>query len=298
MFALTAVGHRVPWQFRDDGVPKSAMSIVTKDVGIVMDEARMHRFPAPLSAATEQLLTAAIGAGMARFDDGLLIRLWEKFGLRIPEETGSVEEEMEKARELSITPSGTPIKVLFVGLGAMGAGMAASVQNSGIDVVGHDLSREAMERFLAMGGKVASDVLEGAKGAEVAVLVPVTALQAEAILFGSGGAGGICSVLPDNAVIVLCSTIAPSAAVRIQTLLHKLQRGLKLVDAPMSGGPSRANIGDLAVMASGESSALEKACKVLQAMSTQAGNTINLHFIRESLLLHSLTISRWRRIRQ
>ncbi|RSH81488.1 hypothetical protein EHS25_006845 [Saitozyma podzolica] len=240
-------------------------------VGIVMDEARMLRFLAPLSAAAEQLFTAATGAGMARIDDCFLIRLWKNFGVNIQEETGTAEEESARAKELDVKPVGTP-KVLFVGLGAMGAGMAASILKAGIDVVGYDVRPEATARF---GGKTTNDPVSAAKGASIAVLVPVTAAQAEDILF----AGGVAAAMPENGVIVLCSTIAPSAALKIQASLDKLQRGLKLIDAPVSGGPSRANIGDLAVMASGDDTALAKACSVLQAMATQAGNAVNLHFI-------------------
>jgi 3-hydroxyisobutyrate dehydrogenase-like beta-hydroxyacid dehydrogenase len=62
-----------------------------------------------------------------------------------------------------------------------------------------------------------------------------------------------------------------------------LNKGLTLIDAPVSGGPSRAATGDLTIMASGPEEALAKAASVLQAMSStkDAGN---LHFIRMSLL--------------
>lgn len=188
-----AVGHRVPQQFKHSGVIASAMAIVTKDIGIVMDEARLGGFQAPVSAAVEQLFTTAAGAGMARTDDGLLIKLWEKFGGASPEDKGSQEEEIEKAKELAIEPSGAPRKVLFVGLGAMGAGMATAVQTSGIPVVGHDVSLEAMDRFAAAGGKVSSDAVQEAVNADVVVLMPVTAAQAEAALFGSAGQAGLAS---------------------------------------------------------------------------------------------------------
>lgn len=87
--------------------------------------------------------------------------------------------------------------------------------------------------------------------------------------------------MPEGAVIILGSTIAPSSAVNLQKLLDAYGKGQQLVDAPVSGGPSRGDIGDLAIMASGSDAALAKACSVLQAMSTQAGNTVNLHFIRK-----------------
>lgn len=88
-------------------------------------------------------------------------------------------------------------------------------------------------------------------------------------------------MLPQGAVIVICSTIAPSSAVSLQKILDKVGKGHQLVDAPISGGPSRAETGDLAVMASGDEGALSRAHAVLYALSAQAGNAANLHLIRE-----------------
>ena len=85
--------------------------------------------------------------------------------------------------------------------------------------------------------------------------------------------------------MVLCSTVAPAEAARLQGMLEQQGRGIQLVDAPVSGGPSRAATGDLAIMASGESSALSKASPVLCAMSSARGNDSYLHFIRESVAL-------------
>lgn len=69
------------------------MTIIQKDIGIVNDEARMISFPAPLSAVTEQVFTAGIGAGLAKEDDGNIVKLWERFGGKAVVESGSVEDE-------------------------------------------------------------------------------------------------------------------------------------------------------------------------------------------------------------
>ena len=286
----------MPWQLRDDGVPKSAMTIIAKDVGIVMDEARLSAFPLPLCGVAEQVFTAALGAGMMKDDDGLIVRMWERFGGKPIQETGTEQEEIEKAKELEVSPSGKPSKVAFIGLGVMGAGMALAVQKAGLEVMGYDVNLEAIDRYTKQGGKASSDVQAAAKGAEVVVLMTNTAEQAEAILFGDGKSG-ICSCgcyacvirkytnqpagLPEGSTIILCATVAPADTIRIQSQLNILDRDLQLVDAPVSGGPSRTTTGDLAIMASGQPKALSRACSVLQAMSTQAGNTKNLHFIRE-----------------
>lgn len=185
LHTLTSVGHRSPWMLRDDGIPKSAMTIIHKDIGIVMDEARLSAFPAPLCSVAEQVFAAALGAGLSREDDGRICKLWERFGVPPVQEDGSEEEEIHKARELVVQSAVTAGKVLFVGLGAMGAPMALAVQKAGMDVVGHDVSLEAIDRYVQAGGRGTSDMV----AANVVVLMTISALQAEAALFGDGKSG-------------------------------------------------------------------------------------------------------------
>lgn len=272
----------MPWQWRDDGIPKSAMTIIAKDVGIVMDEARLELFPAPLCTAAEQIFTAALGAGLARVDDGCVIRLYEHFGVPSSAETGTEAEEIEKAKELVVQSGPTPNKVLAIGLGAMGGPMAASIAKAGINVVGYDVNLAAIDKYTQAGGKAGSDVLEEAKDADVVLIATVTAAQAEAVLFGVDGRSGVASTLPEKATVILSSTVAPSDATRIQATLDTLGRGVQLVDAPVSGGPSRASTGELTIMASGSDEALFKADSVLKALSSSSGASDKLHYIRES----------------
>ena len=82
--------------------------------------------------------------------------------------------------------------------------------------------------------------------------------------------------------MVLTSTVAPTDVTRIEAALVAQGRDLHLVDAPISGGPSRASEGDLSIMASGDTSALSKAYSLLKALSCSAGRSDNLHFIRMS----------------
>lgn len=80
-------------------------------------------------------------------------------------------------------------------------------------------------------------------------------------------------------MIIIGSTIAPSAAERIAKALAALNSDVKLVDAPVSGGPSRAVEADLAIFASGETLALSRASATLKALSQQK-TPANLHFLR------------------
>mgnify|MGYP002718883503 CR=1 FL=1 len=185
------VGHRVPFQWESEGPIRSAMTIIVKDVGIVMDEARLNNFPAPLSSVAEQVFTAAMGAGLARVDDGNVIKLWERFGVPSSVDSGSVEEEEAKAKELEVEAGPSPKKVLVVGLGVMGLPMAVTLVKAGVNVVGADLDPKAVEAFQKAGGKVASNVAEEAKAADAVLFATVTAAQAESVLFGKDGEGGI-----------------------------------------------------------------------------------------------------------
>ena len=181
----------MPWQWTDDGIPKSAMTIIAKDVGIVMDEARLETFPAPLCSVAEQVFTGALGAGLFREDDGNVVKLWERFGVPSVMDTGSEKEEVEKAKELVVQAGSKPTKVLFIGLGAMGLPMASTLVQAGLVVVGYDTAPKALDAFKAAGGATTSDVKAGAEGADVVVFATVSAAQAESVLLGPDGKSGI-----------------------------------------------------------------------------------------------------------
>ncbi|WVW81780.1 hypothetical protein I302_103777 [Kwoniella bestiolae CBS 10118] len=275
-------GHRVPWSLNHDGIPKSAMTIISKDIGIVMDESRLLGFPAPLCSVTEQVFTAGIGAGLAREDDGCISKLWERFGGQPIAEKGSVEEEEEKAKELNISPSTTSKeeqKVLVVGLGAIGLPIAQALHNGGIDVLGYDVNMENLDRFSGGGGKVTSDVLKASEDARTVLFVTNTAKQIEGVLFGLDGKSGIASTLPKDSIIIICSTISPSEATNLQTRLDGLSNNIQIIDAPVSGGPSRASTGELSIFASGPTEALEKAHFILSTLSSATKDKKNLHYI-------------------
>lgn len=121
----------MPWQLRHDGVPKSAMTIIYKDSGIVNEEARLLAFPAPMSSAAEQLFTAAIGSGMSREDDGLLVKLYERFGGVVVAEQGSEEDSIAAAQELKITPAQVG-QVSVVGEGKLGEFVSAQLKSGNV----------------------------------------------------------------------------------------------------------------------------------------------------------------------
>ncbi|GGL94629.1 beta-hydroxyacid dehydrogenase [Nakamurella endophytica] len=153
-------------------------------------------------------------------------------------------------------------RVGVIGLGAMGLPMARRLSDTGFQVVGFDPSGD--RRALAGSGGVPAVATAAAAGdADVLLLAVRDGAQAEQALFGPDGAA---QALPARATVVLTSTIGSTStgalAERIAT------SGRRFVDAPVSGGPTRAGSGDLLVLVGGAPDDVRAAEPVLQALAS------------------------------
>jgi L-threonate 2-dehydrogenase len=151
-------------------------------------------------------------------------------------------------------------KIGFIGLGAMGFGMAASLCRAGFAVSGHDVRQDAMDRLVERGGAATPSPADAARGAQLLFVMVVDDAQAEAVLFGDHGA---TAALPAGATVVLSSTVPAGFVRELAARLGK--RGLHLLDAPVSGGAVAAEKGELTIMASGAPEAFAAADPALEA---------------------------------
>ena len=151
-------------------------------------------------------------------------------------------------------------RIGFIGLGAMGFGMAASLCRAGFAVTGYDLRADALERLVGRGGARAVTPAEAAQGAQLLFVMVVNDAQVEAALFGEHGAA---AALASGATVVLSSTV-PAGFVR-ELALRLAERGIHLLDAPVSGGAVAAERGELTIMASGPPEAFAAADPALEA---------------------------------
>ncbi len=154
------------------------------------------------------------------------------------------------------------LKLGVVGLGSMGMGMARNALAAGIDTRGYDLSIAACETFAEAGGMAVGSVAEAASDVDVLIVMVVNAAQAREVMFGDNGAA---DGMRPGSVAMMCCTIAPKDARDIGKEL--LDRGLLVLDAPVSGGKVGADAGTLTVMASGPKEAFDIARPVLDAVS-------------------------------
>jgi 3-hydroxyisobutyrate dehydrogenase len=154
------------------------------------------------------------------------------------------------------------LQVGFIGLGAMGMGMAKSLLRAGLTVKGYDINPAAVTQFTEAGGGSATTVAEAASGADVLVIVVLNADQVTDVLFGKGAA---TDALAAGSVVLVCSTVSPTFA--RQTAEKLAERGLLMLDTPISGGTARAAEGKLSIMVSGAEEVIAKAQPVLSAMA-------------------------------
>ena len=154
------------------------------------------------------------------------------------------------------------LQVGFIGLGAMGMGMAKSLLRAGLAVKGYDINPNAVAQFVAAGGQGAATVADAASGADVLIVVVLNADQVTDVLFGKGAAA---AALTPGSVVMVCSTVSPTFAQ--QTAAKLAERGLLMLDTPISGGTVRAAEGTLSIMVSGPEATIAKAQPVLEAMA-------------------------------
>jgi 3-hydroxyisobutyrate dehydrogenase len=152
--------------------------------------------------------------------------------------------------------------VAVIGLGAMGLPMASHLATT-FPVTGFDPF--APRRELASQGGVMTEATPAAAcaDADIALLAVRDHAQAESALFGPDG---VLSTLKPGSPVILTSTVGPDAA---RDLADKLEAaGYPLIDAPISGGPVRAGIGDLLIVVGATADALAAAQPVLDALSS------------------------------
>ena len=167
-----------------------------------------------------------------------------------------------------MTPSqdntqGTPkLRAGFIGLGAMGGGMASSLLQAGIAVRGFDVNPDAIARLVTAGGEAATTPADAATDADALLLMVLNNEQADQALFGENGA--VQALAPD-ALVMLCSTVSPAY---VRSLAERLAtHNLLFLDAPVSGGTTRAAQGSLSIMASGSPDAFDRAAPFLDALA-------------------------------
>jgi len=153
----------------------------------------------------------------------------------------------------------------FIGLGTMGAGMAANLQKAGHRLVVHDARRAAAAPHLAAGAVWADTPRQVAAAADVVFTSLPGPPEVEAVALGPEG---LLGAMRAGGAYFDLSTNSPSLVRRIHAAFA--ERGAHMLDAPVSGGPRGARTGELALWVGGERAIFDKHKPLLDAMGDQA----------------------------
>ena len=151
--------------------------------------------------------------------------------------------------------------VAFIGLGIMGGPMAANLVTAGFDVTGYNRSPEKVKALVEAGGRGADSVAGAVRGADVIITIVPDSPDVEEV---TGGDDGIFAHAKAGALYIDMSSIRPDVAVRVAQAGR--EAGLRVLDAPVSGGEAGAIEGSLSIMVGGEPEDVEAARPVLDAL--------------------------------
>jgi 3-hydroxyisobutyrate dehydrogenase len=153
----------------------------------------------------------------------------------------------------------------FVGLGNMGAPMAHNLLKAGHTLRVFDLVAAAVDRAVGQGASAAASAAVAAQGAEIFIsMLPASQHVAALYLKPDESGKPLLDRIDRRTLVIDCSTIAPETARQVSAAAK--ERGIAVIDAPVSGGTAGAANATLTFIVGGEARALERARPLLEKM--------------------------------
>ncbi|MEE1787435.1 2-hydroxy-3-oxopropionate reductase [Streptomyces sp. SP17BM10] len=154
-------------------------------------------------------------------------------------------------------------KIAFVGLGIMGKPMAINLVKAGHDVTGFDLSQASIDAVIAAGGRGAASIAEAVKDAEVVITMVPADPHVEAVILGEGG---VLENVKAGTLVIDMSSITPQTSIKVGKAA--VEKGVRALDAPVSGGEAGAVEAVLSIMVGGEAADFAEAKPLFDALGT------------------------------
>jgi len=153
----------------------------------------------------------------------------------------------------------------MIGLGLMGTAMSRNLLAAGFAVAGYDVRPEAMQALADAGGRPAASSAEVGKRADVVITALPSGAIVEAALLGPEG---VAEGARPGLLILEMSTVAPETSRRLAARLG--DRGVPMLDAPVSGTSSMVARRDCIIMVGGDRAAFDRCGPILEALSRRA----------------------------
>jgi len=151
--------------------------------------------------------------------------------------------------------------IAFIGLGNMGGPMAQNLLKAGHELTVFDLVPAAVQTLVDAGAKSAESAAQSVQSADVIITMLPASKHVEGLYLGDGG---LLEHIPEAALVIECSTIAPESARKVAEAAKN--HGIRMIDAPVSGGTGGAVAGTLTFIVGGASSDLDAARPYLERM--------------------------------
>ena len=152
-------------------------------------------------------------------------------------------------------------KIGFIGLGAMGNPMARNLIKAGYPLTVHDMNSRPMEEMVALGARKAKNSAEAAKEVEVVITMLPADDEVKAVCLGPEG---VLEGAKRGTVLIDMSSIAPHTSKLVAAEAQK--KGIRFLDAPVSGGTTGAEKATLTIMVGGNKALLDEHLEILQVM--------------------------------
>ncbi len=152
-------------------------------------------------------------------------------------------------------------KIGFVGLGIMGRGMARNILRAGFSLTVWNRTASRMDELVAAGAAAAQSPAACAQQSNIIITCVSDTPDVEQVILGENG---IIHAAAPGSLVIDMSTISPQITQQIAAALA--EKGIHMLDAPISGGSEGAAKGTLSIMVGGEAAQVERALPVLQAM--------------------------------
>ncbi len=152
-------------------------------------------------------------------------------------------------------------KLGFIGLGNMGKGMALNLARAGYPLTVHDIRPEPVQELVEAGAKAAASPREVAENSEIVITMVTSSPHVEQIMFGPDG---VLAGLKKGNIIIDMSTIDPIVTRKVAAAAT--ERGIDMMDAPVSGAPLKAADGTLSIMVGGKKDIFDQCRPILEVM--------------------------------
>ena len=155
-------------------------------------------------------------------------------------------------------------KIGFIGMGMMGGGMAANLLKADFEMVAYDIDPAKNERFAGLGATIGNGPAGVAQAASTVICIVETSAQVRDVVLGDGG---ILDGAQEGDTFICSATVDPIMVKELHNLLA--EKGVKMLDAPVSGGVPRAESGDLSIICGGDADVVEACRPYFDAMSAK-----------------------------